>query len=517
MYEYIIALVPILPWFAALWIAANKLLHGNYDLAREKKITNLSLQAHSIALFVMLYLDLVAIFHGVATTSYIGEWFHSGNTVFQISFMLDKLSLSLGTLFLLLTILHIRFSVNYIHREPGFDRFFIILNLFSGAMLLIVLSGNPLMAFAGWELAGICSFLLVGFVVERPTSIQNATRIFITNRIGDCGFILGIVLSFMWFGNIDWNSINQVTTLSSMKVGLIALSFSIAAFVKSAQIPFAPWILRALEGPTPSGAVFYGALMVHAGVYLLLRLEPLISHVPVVMAVLAMVGLCTAIYAWLSGLVQSDAKGSIMLSVTAQVGLMFFWCGLGWFQIAAWHLALHACWRAYQFLHAPSLLHIVGHMPRSVPLWLVNNKWVFNAAIQRFWLEQIGDSMLTHPAKRLARDAQIFEEKVVNPMVGLPTQTNAVSSMMQWEELQSGTINLPEGGIGSAHGAAGKLMENLASALHWFEKSLVLKGGGEGLFKFLQRLGKYLIKVEHLLSQPCYLLLIICILLIIII
>lgn len=133
-------------------------------------------------------------------------------------------------------------------------------------MLLLVLSGNAVGTFIGWEIAGLCSYLLIAYYYERPVAAQNATRVFVTNRIGDAAFLLGIGLSYAWAGDVNWARLTSASAqLSTGQATVIALCFAVAACVKSAQIPFTPWLARAMEGPTPSSAIFYGAVMVHAG------------------------------------------------------------------------------------------------------------------------------------------------------------------------------------------------------------------------------------------------------------
>jgi formate hydrogenlyase subunit 3/multisubunit Na+/H+ antiporter MnhD subunit len=510
MLDQLAALVPLLPWLAAAWIALTQIASQKYSAARERLTIVVSLGAIVLSLLIMLVLDAKALLYGVQNQISVGTWFSSGDIEVNISFSLDRLSLALGTLIALLCLLILRFSANYMHREPGFQRYFMIMNLFAGAMLLIVLSGNAVLTFVGWELAGVSSYLLIGYMHDRPAATVNANRAFITNRIGDGGFILGIYLLYTWVGSAEWDQLSGLSSEpSSLSVGLIAIGFVVAALAKSAQVPFSPWIARALEGPTPSSAIFYGALMVHAGVYLIIRLEPILIQAPAVMAVIAGLGLLSALYGWLSGLVQSDVKSSLMFSTTAQVGLMFFWCGMGWFELAAWHLGLHACWRAYQFLHAPSLMFMVSRASRPVAPWLSRQRWLFTAALQRFWLEHIGEALITRPTQKLAIDARAFDERVVNRLVGLPAQASAISSLAKWEEWKTETIELPEGGLDRGKGLAGKLMEGVASILHWFEAQLVLKGGGEGLLRSLRQVGGYLIKIDQLLSRPRYLLLMI--------
>ena len=194
----------------------------------------------------------------------------------------------------LIGVVTLRFSRNYLHREIGFHRFFIFMCLFLAGMLLIVLSGNAVFTFVGWELAGVSSWLLIGYAYDRPIATGNALWAFITNRIGDAGFILGISLAAWWLGTVEWSGLAawaQGDSFDKISARLILFGFLIAAVAKSAQLPFASWIARALEGPTPSSAIFYGAVMVHAGVYLVLRLEPVLLQVPDVMVYLAVLGI----------------------------------------------------------------------------------------------------------------------------------------------------------------------------------------------------------------------------------
>ena len=188
----------------------------------------------------------------------------------------------------------------------------------------------------------------------------NALFAFVTNRAGDAGFLLALGLAAAWLGGFEWTALSRATEISVVNDRLLVIGFVIAALAKSAQLPFSAWITRALEGPTPSSAIFYGAVMVHAGVYLLLRLEPLLVQVPDVMLGLVVAGLLTAIYAWLCGLVQTDVKSALIFGVVFQVALMFVAIGLGWTTLALVHLCLHAGWRIWQFLLAPSW---PGHYP----------------------------------------------------------------------------------------------------------------------------------------------------------
>ncbi|MCP3868598.1 MAG: hypothetical protein GY703_10970 [Gammaproteobacteria bacterium] len=509
MADYLVWLIPTLPLLAAAWIGLGFVAGWSRGEQAETMIGRLVIGSSLLSLLLLSLLGADAVLYGTPGQVVCGTWFSSGDYRIPISFLLDSLGLGMGVLVLILCLLTQLFSVNYMHRERGYPRFFMLLSLFTGGMLLIVLAGNAVLTFVGWELAGLSSYLLIGYSYDRTVATVNATRAFVTNRVGDAGFLFSIALAYAWIGSVEWPSILEYSSRpEALTAGLIGIGFVTAALVKSAQVPFSPWIGRALEGPTPSSAVFYGAVMVHAGVYLLIRIHPLISETPLIMYLLVLLGTLTALYGWLSGLVQTDVKSSLMFSTTAQVGLMFLECGLGWFELAAWHLATHAIWRTYQFLHAPALMHLATRPARPVAKWLRRIPALHAAAMQRFWLDAITDWLLLRPTRSLAQDLQDFDQRVINRIIGLPDRTATLSSLSQWEARKQGQFR-QEGEIGSARGLVGRLLQWFATLLYWFEEHLVLKGGSEGLESAIKLIGRYLQQVEQLLSQPRYLLLMI--------
>ncbi|MEE9343958.1 MAG: proton-conducting transporter membrane subunit [Gammaproteobacteria bacterium] len=512
MLNLMAAMIPALPAIAALWVAAGFVLGNNRGESGEAQTRRVVLSAATLSFILLLCIDLLSLFHGkLPGELQLFPWLNSGDYQVNISFLLDGLGLIMAHLVSLLLLITLHFSVNYLHREAGYQRFFIIMSLFTSAMLLIVMAGNTVLTFVGWELAGVCSYLLIAYSHEKTTTTINATRAFVTNKVGDAGFLLSIILSFFWISSTEWNDIfTKAGELDGLQAGLIATGLLIAAMAKSAQIPFTPWIARALEGPTPSSAIFYGALMVHAGVYLVIRMEPLLSHTPELLWMIALAGAATAIYGFIGGLVQSDIKSALMFSTTGQVGLMFFACGLGWFEFATWHLIAHAIWRAYHFLSSPALMHLLPDHSRFIPAWLQKRRRTYTAALQRFWLEHITDWLLVKPILALSKDAQTFDQQVVNRLFGLPGSIGAVSSLAQWEEQKhahSTQLDGDSGDIGRGRGLIGKLMEWIASLLHWFEEHLVLKGGDDGILQAVVRVGEALTKVDEMLSRPRYLLL----------
>jgi len=510
-------LIPFIPMLAALLIAIGHISGKNIGESGEKQTTLIANSAALLSLLIVLAIDLHAIVHGVPGQIELAQWFNSGDYQVNLSFYLDTFGLVMMTMIAIISLLMIRFSVNYMHREAGYQRFFMIMCLFMGAMLLIVMAGNVVLMFTGWEIAGVSSYLLIAYVYDRPIAVQNATRVFITNRIGDAGFIIAIFLCYHLLNTLEWSQIITTSgTLNPLGSNILAATFLLAAITKSAQVPFAPWIARAIEGPTPSSAIFYGSLMVHSGVYLMIRLQPVLEHSAVMMGTLAVIGLLTALYGFFSNLVQTDVKSNLIFSTTSQVGLMFFSCGMGWFELASWHLVLHAIWRAYQFLHAPAIMHLMDKQTRPVHPLLKQQSWLHTASLQRFWLDPLADWLLVKPIKSIAHDTERFDEKVINRIVGLPEQTSSISSIADWEKQKLTSQNnmavsdaKKREQVSRAYGVAGKLMEKLADMLFWFEEQLVLKSSGEGLLKLLNIIGHYLLQIEELLSQPRYLILII--------
>lgn len=510
MVESIVWLIPLPPLVAALLIIIGYIQGSNRGEAGERVTSRLSVGAASLSLLLVLLLDLWAVVT-VATPGQVdlGRWFASGDYQLRISFYLDLFGLVMISLVTLISLLMLRFSVNYMHREAGFQRFFMVMNLFVGGMLLIVMAGSATLLFVGWELAGVSSYLLIAYAFDRPTATANATRAFVTNRIGDAALICAIFLSLSWLGSVEWDALfSGSAKLSTLQVDILAGGFLVAALAKSAQLPFSPWIARALEGPTPSSAIFYGSLMSHAGIFLVIRLQPLFEGAPGLMLLMLLLGLLTALYGFLGSLVQTDVKSALIFSSTGQVGLMFFACGLGWFELAAWHLVIHAIWRAYQFLHAPALLQLVHRSARPAPAWLRSRKRLYIAVVQRFWLDHLVDRLLVTPTRSLSRDVDNFDERVVTRLLGMPTQGDVVSTLREWEQRrrQAGS---GESFVGQGRGVAGVVMERIASALQWFEEQFILKGGGDGLIKLLSVVGGYLLLIDQLLSRPRYLLLLI--------
>jgi NADH-quinone oxidoreductase subunit L len=265
------------------------------------------------------------------------------------------------------TLIHV-YSTAYMHDEPraGVARFFCYLNLFCFFMLMLVLGNNFLVMFVGWEGVGLCSYLLIGYWYEKKSAADAGKKAFITNRVGDWGFVLGVFLIFYTFGTFDFREVQNaaatmpVETLQFGTLSAICLFLFIGATGKSAQIPLYVWLPDAMEGPTPVSALIHAATMVTAGVYMVGRNAVLFSHAPMVMEIVAIVGVLTALMAASIGLVQYDIKRVLAYSTVSQLGYMFTAMGVGAFSAGAFHLMTHAFFKALLFLGSGSVIHAMA-------------------------------------------------------------------------------------------------------------------------------------------------------------
>jgi NADH-quinone oxidoreductase subunit L len=307
-------------------------------------------------------------------------WLDVGGFRADFGFAIDRLS---GIYVLFVTfvglLIHI-FATGYMHGDPGFYRFFAYLNLFMFSMLTLILADNLLLMFVGWEGVGLCSYLLIGYYVDRKEAGDAAKKAFIANRIGDWGVVLGIMLVFFLVGSISFfdkpgvGVASAMTKIASMPVesfgwstlfagGLTsaAILLFIGATGKSAQIPLFVWLPDAMAGPTPVSALIHAATMVTAGVYMIVRCSAIYTHAPTAMFIIAIVGAATAIFAATIGIAQNDIKKVLAYSTVSQLGYMMLACGVGAFTAAIFHVMTHAFFKALLFLGSGSVIHGMHH------------------------------------------------------------------------------------------------------------------------------------------------------------
>jgi NADH-quinone oxidoreductase subunit L len=295
----------------------------------------------------------------------------AGEIALDVAFLLDPLSAVMTFVVTFVGFLIHVYSVGYMGHEEGYQRYFAYLNLFMGAMLLLVLGSNFLVMFVGWEGVGLCSYLLIGFYYKQGWCADAGRKAFVVNRIGDFGFLVGLFALFAAFGTLDFRSIfDRVAADPSLVTGEYALGLSLAGFValclfigatgKSAQIPLHVWLPDAMAGPTPVSALIHAATMVTAGVYMVARANVLYQLAGGISLLVAAVGAVTAIFAATIGLAQNDIKKVLAYSTVSQLGYMFLAAGLGAYTAAIFHLMTHAFFKALLFLGSGSVIHAMG-------------------------------------------------------------------------------------------------------------------------------------------------------------
>ena len=290
-------------------------------------------------------------------------WALVGDFAFEISFYLDRLS---AVMALIVTgvgsLIHV-YSTGYMKDDAGYARYFAYLNLFLFFMLLLVLGRSLLVCFVGWEGVGLASYLLIGFWFEDPEKARAGKKAFITNRVGDASFLLGMFLVYHALGTLDMDRINATFTgevAPAVSASLVGLLLVVGAMGKSAQIPLHVWLPDAMAGPTPVSALIHAATMVTAGVYLVARLNGLYLHAPEASVVITTIGAATAFFAATIAIVQTDIKKVLAYSTLSQLGFMFVAAGVGAYGVAVFHLYTHAFFKACLFLGAGSVIHALS-------------------------------------------------------------------------------------------------------------------------------------------------------------
>jgi NADH-quinone oxidoreductase subunit L len=352
-------LIPLLPF-------AGFLLNGILGRHLPKALVTAIALLAPLAAFGLV-LNAAANFMGLALpyieTCPMG-WINAGAFHIDYSFVLDQLSL---VMLLVVTgvgfLIHV-YSVGYMKHEEGYYRFFAYMNLFMFFMSVLVLAGNALLMFVGWEGVGLASYLLIGFYFQKTSAADAGKKAFIVNRIGDFGFLIAMFLLLANFGTLTFSEIGAKIGMdpgwNGGVITVIALCMLLGAAGKSAQLPLYIWLPDAMEGPTPVSALIHAATMVTAGVYMIARNHVLFDHSPFALGVVAIVGAATALFAATIGLVQNDIKRVLAYSTVSQLGYMFLGCGVAAYSASIFHLMTHAFFKALLFLAAGSVIHGMG-------------------------------------------------------------------------------------------------------------------------------------------------------------
>ena len=323
--------------------------------------------AISFALSVLIYQDVQAghLFNGAVYT-----WMESGGLKLQVGFLIDPLTVTMMLVVNFVSLMVHVYTIGYMAEDPGYQRFFSYISLFTFSMLMLVMSNNFVQLFFGWEAVGLVSYLLIGFWYTRPTAIYANLKAFLVNRVGDFGFLLGIGLIAAYAGSLDYAEVfakrEQLAAITELVTGwplitAICICLFIGAMGKSAQFPLHVWLPDSMEGPTPISALIHAATMVTAGIFMVSRMSPLFELSDTALSFVIVIGAITTLFMALIAIVQTDIKRVVAYSTLSQLGYMTMALGASAYSVAIFHLMTHAFFKAVLFLGAGSVIIAMHH------------------------------------------------------------------------------------------------------------------------------------------------------------
>jgi len=322
----------------------------------------------SVVVFIDVTVNGAAVYNGTVYTWMVADGVH-----FEVGFLIDSLSAMMMVVVTFVSLMVHIYTIGYMHDDPGYQRFFSYISLFTFSMLMLVMSNNFMQLFFGWEAVGLVSYLLIGFWYTRPTAIYANLKAFLVNRVGDFGFLLGIAAVLMYFNSLDYADVFKAAPLlKDMQIEIIpgqawslmtviAILLFIGAMGKSAQVPLHVWLPDSMEGPTPISALIHAATMVTAGIFMVARMSPLYELSETALSVVITIGAITALFMGLLGIVQNDIKRVVAYSTLSQLGYMVVALGASAYAAGVFHLMTHAFFKALLFLAAGSVIIAMHH------------------------------------------------------------------------------------------------------------------------------------------------------------
>ena len=331
----------------------------------------------TIGLMVVCVVASVTVFmdvlQGNTFNGTVYTWMVTGDTRFEVGFLIDQLSATMMVVVSFVSLMVHIYTIGYMHNDPGYQRFFSYISLFTFSMLMLVMANNFLQLFFGWEAVGLVSYLLIGFWFTRPTAVYANMKAFLVNRVGDFGFLLGIGLVLVYFGTLDYASVfAQAPQLANQTIEIIpgspwmllsvtCILLFVGAMGKSAQFPLHVWLPDSMEGPTPISALIHAATMVTAGIFMVARMSPLFELSDTALSVILVIGGITTLSMALVAIVQNDIKRVVAYSTLSQLGYMTVALGASAYSVAVFHLMTHAFFKAVLFLGAGSVIIAMHH------------------------------------------------------------------------------------------------------------------------------------------------------------
>ena len=358
-------LVPLAPLFGAIMAG----LFGKWLGRTWSHRITITMVAVSFFASLAIFQDVLA---GNQFNGPLYTWLISGDTSFHVGFLIDRLTVTMMLVVTSVSLMVHIYTIGYMREDPGYQRFFSYISLFTFSMLMLVMSNNFMQLFFGWEAVGLVSYLLIGFWYDRPTAIYANLKAFLVNRVGDFGFLLGIALVLMVFGTLDYAAVfanaarhaQDIAPIPGMSVNMltaICILLFIGAMGKSAQFPLHVWLPDSMEGPTPISALIHAATMVTAGIFMVARMSPLFELSDTALSFVMIIGAITALFMGFLGIIQNDIKRVVAYSTLSQLGYMTVALGASAYSVAIFHLMTHAFFKALLFLGAGSVIMAMHH------------------------------------------------------------------------------------------------------------------------------------------------------------
>jgi NADH:ubiquinone oxidoreductase subunit 5 (subunit L)/multisubunit Na+/H+ antiporter MnhA subunit len=483
MFDWIVVLIPVLPWLAALSAGLQSLQGRPATEADAARGAGLVVSAVAVSFILACLCLLLAEYGLVPRVIHYGTWLNSGDFHVHVSVLAERQTLGSAALFSGLIVLVARYSAHHSHR--------LVISLFAGAILGLVLADSLVLTLLAWALATVCSLLLIDAGREHSLATRHMTRAVLTHRIGEAGFGLALLVAYTSPGGIEWSTLLAAASVQDAPwAGSLALCLLIPAMAGAGLVPFSPGLTRAIEASTASGASLYGAIMASVGVFLVLRLEPLFMAAPWAMTVLTAVGLLSLLYGFLCSWVWRGSRSAQAFAIISQTGLLFLLAGLGLWQWAWWYMAAHAVLRVLQFFNTPARMHHTPDPPvPSPPDWLASQPRLYRLALRHFYLETLSDALLVKPCLSLARDCQRFDHAVIDSTLG-----EAGSTL---RERATGVRQ-------ESTGLPGRLLHAVGIFLQRLEQHLIVHGLNRAVLRRGYRLGQRLNRLEDGLALPRY-------------
>jgi NADH:ubiquinone oxidoreductase subunit 5 (subunit L)/multisubunit Na+/H+ antiporter MnhA subunit len=447
----------------------------------ERVVTRVALLVHGAA-FAATILVLVS---GHAHLQ-LGRWLQLDGFDASVGLTFDLIGGTYALVATGWTLIIARATAPYLHREPGLPRFYAALGVLTTGAVLIGTADSLLLVFAGWELAGLASAALIGWRTTRPDAVWSALRALLTNRPGDAGLWIALMVLVAAAGSTSFATMSGLGQVSAM---IVSIGVATAAIAKSGQPPFSPWLARAMEGPTPSSALFYAAVLIHAGPVLLLRVDGALGGSTTLRAMAAVVGLAGFVAGALISLTATDIKSVLVHASMSQAGVTLILVGLGQRELALLHLVGHGAMRAWQLLSAPSYRALVRDQPVR-QLNLTGPGWgrVQHALSARFWLSELHHAAIVAPLVAASRRLVAADSAL-----DISSRVATVAHDLFGEPAQAATQT-----------PAGRALHALLSAVEAIEDTLFTRLLGQTIPAFMTAWARWLERADAWLAEPWF-------------